>query len=290
MVFPRSAVKSIQALPLVEGGAADRFGFGNRELALACASHSGEPEHAALAGAMLERAGLGEAALECGAHWPREEFARALARQGREPSQLHNNCSGKHAGFLCACCHAGVEHRGYVGADHWMQEEVRGALEAVTGARHGDENRATDGCAIPTYAVPLKSLALGMARMGTGVGLSPERAKAARRLFAACMAEPFLVAGTGRADTAMMAAARGRVFTKTGAEGVFCASLPELGLGVAVKCEDGAARAADAAVAGVLAGLVEGELRGALEGMARGELRNWNGVVVGEVRAVRGDG
>jgi L-asparaginase II len=118
-VFPRSAVKAIQALPLVESGAADHYGFGDRELALACASHSGEPEHVALATGMLAKASLEGSALECGAHWPSSQEATvALARSGRMPSALHNNCSGKHSGFLCACRHLRINHPGYVGADH----------------------------------------------------------------------------------------------------------------------------------------------------------------------------
>ena len=253
-VFPRSAVKSIQALPLVESGAADAYGFGDRELALACASHRGEPAHAALAAAMLARAGLDSGALECGTHWPADHRATIeLARSGGTPNPLHNNCSGKHSGFLCTCRHLGLPHRFYVGADHASQVMVREAMEAVTGARHGPENRATDGCSIPTYAIPLASLALGFARMATGAGMPAARAAAARRLFAACMAQPWYVAGTDHADTRIMQLAPGRIFVKTGAEGVYCAALPELGLGIALKCDDGAGRAAEAILAAVLA-------------------------------------
>jgi L-asparaginase II len=256
-VFPRSAVKAIQALPLVESGAADAYGFGDRELALACASHSGEPAHVKLAQAMLAKAGLDRTALECGAHWPSSHDATiALAREGGVPNALHNNCSGKHAGFLCTCVHAGIAHHGYVKSGHALQEMVRDAMQAVTGAAHNVDHCGTDGCSIPTYAVPLRSFALGFARMATGRGFAPERAKAAKRLFVACMAEPFLVAGTGRADVALMQAAPGRIFVKTGAEGVYCAALPELGLGIALKCDDGAGRAAEAMIAAVLAKLL----------------------------------
>lgn len=253
-VFPRSAVKAIQALPLVETGAADAYGFGDKELALACASHSGEVRHAELAKAMLAKAGLDESALECGSHWPSgHEATVALARTGASPSQLHNNCSGKHSGFLCVCCHEGIDHQGYVGIGHRFQQLVRETMEQVTGAKHSEDNAAVDGCAIPTYAVPLKSLAVGFARMTTGNGLAPERAKAAKRLMSACMAEPFYVAGTGRACTRLMEAAPGRIFVKTGAEGVFCAAVPELGLGIALKCDDGAGRAAEVAISTILA-------------------------------------
>ncbi|TGQ46835.1 asparaginase [Mesorhizobium sp. M00.F.Ca.ET.216.01.1.1] len=259
-VFPRSAVKAIQALPLVESGAGEAFGFGDRELALACASHSGELAHVELAQAMLAKAGLDKTALECGAHWPSSHEATiALARAGGAPNALHNNCSGKHSGFLCTCVHAGIAHRGYVKASHALQEMVRDAMQAVTGAAHDVDRCGTDGCSIPTYAVPLRSFALGFARMATGVGFEPVRTKAARRLLAACMAEPFLVAGTGRADVALMQAAPGRIFVKTGAEGVYCAALPELGLGIALKCDDGAGRAAEVMIAAVLAKLLRSD-------------------------------
>ncbi|WP_309084127.1 asparaginase [Chelativorans sp.] len=286
-VFPRSAVKAIQALPLLESGAADALGFGNREIALACASHSGEPAHTELARTMLAKAGLDEDAYECGAHWPTGHKALIeLARSGGEPGQIHNNCSGKHAGFLCTCVHRGIDHHGYVGHAHPLQEMVREALEDVTGAAHTSDMRATDGCSIPTYAVPLKNLAQGFARMATGAGLSRGRAAAARRILSACMAEPFYVAGTGRADTAMMEAGRGRIFTKTGAEGVFCAAIPELGLGIALKCDDGAGRAAEVMVAAVLRLLLAADdpLRAALAVMARPVLKNWREIEVGLMR------
>lgn len=285
-VFPRSAVKAIQALPLVESGAADALGFGARELALACASHAGEPEHVALARDMLRRAGLTQAALECGAHWPSGAAGFALARGGGGASQIHNNCSGKHAGFLCTCAHAGLDPRNYVAAGHPAQQAVREALESVTGAPHDPAAMGIDGCSIPTYAVPLRSLALGFARMATGLGLSPHRAAAARRLLHACIAQLWFVAGTGRADTALMEAGAGRIFTKTGAEGVYCAAIPELGCGIAVKCDDGAGRAAEVVVAAVLARLMrdDGEIAAKLQALAAPALRNCNGIEVGGLR------
>lgn len=286
-VFPRSAVKAIQALPLIETGAADAYGFGDRELALACASHSGEPAHVELAQAMLAKAGLDKSALECGAHWPSSHDAEiALARAGGSPNPLHNNCSGKHSAFLCTCVHTGIEHHGYVKAGHALQEMVRDAMQAVTGAAHGAEDWATDGCSIPTYAVPLRSFALGFARMATGTGFGPARAKAAKRLFAACMAEPFLVAGTGKADVALMQAAPGRIFVKTGAEGVYCAALPELGLGIALKCDDGAGRAAEVMIAAVVAKLLHADktLAAKLVELANPAIASRIGAKVGALR------
>ncbi len=298
-VFPRSAVKVIQALPLVESGAADRYGLGEEELALACASHSGEPRHAALAAAMLGRAGLDAAALECGAHWPsRAEAARDLARDGGEPSALHNNCSGKHAGFVCAACALGEEVAGYVAPEHRVQRECKAALDALTGYAAPEGTCGVDGCSIPTWPAPLRALALGFARVGTGRGVGPVRALALRRLRAAVAAHPWAVAGTGRADTVLMGALGARAFTKVGAEGVHCAALPELGLGIAVKCGDGAGRAAEVVMAALIARFLRlgsedggdgaegsGSTAGAaVSALARPVLRNWNGIAVGSLR------
>jgi L-asparaginase II len=283
-VFPRSAVKAIQALPLIETGAADAYGFGNRELALACASHTGQAVHTELAASMLSRAGLDERALECGAHWPFNHDAMvALARSGQEPTALCNNCSGKHSGFLCVCQHAGLDHRGYVAAGHPFQEMVRETMQEVTGAEHNADNSAIDGCSIPTYAVPLTSLALGFARMATGQGLELQRANAAKRLLEACMAEPLLVAGTGKADTALMRTGPGRIFAKVGAEGVYCAAVPEIGLGIALKCDDGTERAAETMVAATLARLLHADkdLSARLTSLANAPVKSRIGAEVG---------
>ncbi|WEX87747.1 asparaginase [Sinorhizobium garamanticum] len=286
-IFPRSACKAMQALPLVESGAADAYGFGAKALALACASHSGEPEHVALAAEMLAAAGRDVDALECGAHWSFDQ--KTLIGQARSievPSALHNNCSGKHAGFVCACCHSGTEIRGYVGYDHPIQQEIRGVMESLTGAILAHDNCGVDGCSIPTYAVPLKGLAHGFAKMATGAGLAAERARASRRLIEACMAEPFYVAGTKRACTRLMKTAPGRIFAKTGAEGVFCAAIPEKGIGIALKCEDGTTRAAEAMVTATLARFFadDPQLHAALMAQANHSMRNWNGIHVGDVR------
>ncbi|NRP18130.1 hypothetical protein LPJGGPFB_01360 [Ensifer adhaerens] len=286
-VFPRSACKAMQALPLMESGAADAYGFGNKELALACSSHSGEPEHVALAAKMLAAAGRDVSALECGAHWSSDQKTLiGQARSMEAPSALHNNCSGKHSGFVCACCHSGTEVKGYVGYDHPLQQEIRGAMESLTGAVLGRDNCGVDGCSIPTYAVPLKGLAHGFAKMATGVGLAPERARASKRLIEACMAEPFYVAGTKRGCTRLMETAPGRIFAKTGAEGVFCAAIPEMGIAIAVKCEDGATRAAEAMVTATLARFFqdEPEVQAALMAQANHTMKNWNGIAVGDVR------
>ena len=287
-VYPRSAVKALQALPLIESGAADQLGLTAREIALACASHSGEEAHVALARAMLARAGRDERALECGAHWPLgERAARALARSGAVPSALHNNCSGKHAGFICIACAHGIDPKGYTAPDHPVQREVAAAIANVTQARLDEDMRAIDGCSIPAYAIPLKALALGFARFGAGRRFTTARGKAAARIRAAVAAHPGMVAGPGRFDTEIMTILGGRAFTKSGAEGVYCAALPELGLGVAVKADDGAGRAAQVMMAALLdrlGGFDEG-LRAKLAPFVQPRLVNWSGIAVGVLRA-----
>ena len=286
-IYARSAVKALQALPLVESGAADRLGLSEAEIALACASHAGEPEHVATATAMLAKAGRDETALECGIHWPASEAAgRALAAAGQSPSALHNNCSGKHAGFICLACAQGVDPKGYVASGHVVQREVTAALAGMTGTRLGDDNRAVDGCSIPAYAMPLRALALAFARFGTGQGLSPERARAAARIRAAVAAHPFMVGGTGRFDTDIMTLLGPRAFTKGGAEGVLCAALPEKGLGLAVKADDGAGRAAQIMMAALLDrfGGFDDEARLGLSSFLTPALRNWNEIAVGGLR------
>ena len=287
-VYPRSAVKPLQALPLIESGAAERYGFGDQEIALACASHGGEPAHVEVANRMLARAGLDASALECGAHWPSHQAStQALARSGGAPSALHNNCSGKHAGFVCLACAAGADHHGYVKAEHVVQREVRGAIEGLAGASLSADQCGIDGCSIPTWAVPLTTLAHAFAKFGTGQGLGLERGKAAARIRAACAAQPYFVAGTGRFCTEIMNLFGARVLVKTGAEGVFCGALPELGLGVALKCDDGATRAAEVAMAGIIARFLpmSDEERAAFDRFLRPALRNWNGIEVGGLRA-----
>jgi L-asparaginase II len=278
-VFPRSAVKAMQALPLIESGAADRFGLTPQELALACASHSGEPAHVAGAAGILAKTGLSEDALACGAHWPLDAKS---AREAGAPTPLHNNCSGKHAGFLCVACAMGTPTEGYETPGHAVQREVKAALEDVCGEKLDEARRGLDGCSIPTYAISLRGLAHGFARMATGRGLAPQRAAAARRLMAAISAHPFLVAGTGRFATRAMELLAGRAVTKTGAEGVFCAALPELGLGLAVKADDGATRAAEAMIASLISRFMKTPQ--GFAALARPKLVNWRGAEVGEIR------
>ncbi len=252
VVLPRSACKILQALPLVESGAADAAGLGTEQLALACASHSGSRLHTGLARRWLAGLGMGERDLRCGAHVPiDQEAAHDLYQRHARPDQFHNNCSGKHCGFLTANRHyrGGTE---YIDPGHPLQKAVRQATEEVTGTEV--RGFAIDGCSAPNFAVPLRGLATAMARIATADrSLSGARAKAAIRLREAMIAHPELVAGEGRASTELMRACRGKAAVKSGAEGVFVAILPERGLGIAVKIDDGNGRGSQAAIAALLA-------------------------------------
>ena len=298
-VYARSAVKGLQALPLVASGAAERFGLTDEELALACASHGGMAEHVATASSMLAKAGLDADVLECGVHWPSNELAaRTLAANGQTPCALHNNCSGKHSGFAClGALMAGDADRargllrGYVEPDHVVMREIGASLESATGTRLADAPRATDGCSIPTYGIPLRTLAHAFARFGTGAGMTPERARAAARLREAVAAAPLMVAGAGRLDTRLMGHFGTRMFCKVGAEGVYCATLPELGLGIALKMDDGnTARAAEVAVVALIESLLalDDADRAFVAPLRDVELRNWNGRRVGRLAAAGG--
>ncbi|WP_237151521.1 asparaginase [Oryzibacter oryziterrae] len=287
--FPRSAVKPFQALPFIESGAADKFGFGNAELAYSFSSHNGEARHIATTRSMLAKAGLDESCLVCGAHWPnREDDHAAIHAAGGKPLKVHNNCSGKHAGFLCTAVAMGVSPEGYHKAGHPVMDEVIAAGAFMTGTPHAQDICGIDGCSIPTFAISTRSMAHGFARFVTGVGLGPERAKAADRLRLAAAADPFMVAGTGRFCTRAMAALGDRAMVKTGAEGVFTAAIKSLGLGVALKIDDGAARASEAVTAAILMKLLkispDDAAHAEMTKLANPTIKTWAGELAGEIR------
>ena len=263
-VYPRSAIKALQALPLVESGAADAAGLNDKELALACASHSGEQVHVETARSMLAKSGLSEDALACGSQWPiGEEAARALAANGQEPNPLHNNCSGKHSGMLTLATHLKFLTQGYECPDHPVQQRIRQTIEEMTGEAAAPRMCAIDGCSVPTWAMPLRGLAQAFARLASLSGLSTERAVACKRLIHACTSEPHMVEGTGRFSTGVMRALGAAAFVKGGAQGMYCAAFPEHGIGMALKIDDGAGRGAQAAAAHVIAAVFAGKTGGA---------------------------
>jgi L-asparaginase II len=285
-VYPRSAFKMMQALPLVASGAAEAFALTQEELALACASHSGEPMHTAAVGAWLEKIGAAESDLACGPHLPYDEpVAHAMVRARERPTRLHNNCSGKHTGFLTLAKHLGAPFAGYVELDHPVQRAVKGALARLCSRDAQTMPWGIDGCAAPNFAMSLTELATGFARLATGEGLDADEARAAATLQVAVRTKPLYMSGTGRACARLIEAAKAGTTVKTGAEGVFTAAIPGLGLGVALKAADGASRASETIIAGVLASLgvldPDGETG---QSFLAAPVKNWRGDVVGERR------
>jgi L-asparaginase II len=281
--FPRSSLKPVQALPLVESGAADAFGLGPEQLALACASHSGEPMHTGRVAAWLERIGCTEQDLACGAHPSRfEPVVEAMIRAGEKPTRIFNNCSGKHTGFLTVARHWDVAIKGYEHRHHPVQEAVEKALCELAGVKSVEAG--VDGCTAPAFALPTAAYARALAKFADPKSIAKPRAEAMRRLVAAMTAHPELVAGTGRADTILMRAAKGRAATKAGAEAYYAAIVPEAGLGIALKIDDGAGRASETAIAAILDRLgLPGDDKDARD-VLRAPIRNTRGAVVGERR------
>jgi len=289
-VFPRSAVKSMQALALFTSGAAAKFQLSDEELALACASHQGEDAHVAGVTHFLSHLGLSVSDLECGTHAPTSPVAReALRERHEQPTALSNNCSGKHSGMLATSVALGAETHGYVGREHPTQVAVREAIETVIGEKLSTDRVGTDGCSIPTWAAPLDAFALGFARMATGEGLADDISAAARRIFDAATAHPFLVGGSNNLDTEAMTAFGGRLMLKGGAEGVYCGAVRDRGLGFALKIDDGHAAASRALVAALLLEIAgpDGAEAALLQGYARQPTKNVRGFEVGALAARR---
>ena len=290
-VFPRSSVKPLQALPLLESGAAARFRVSDRELALACGSHGGEPEHVATAGEWLARLGRTDADLVCGPQPPiNEAAAAALVRADRQPSRLHNNCSGKHLGFLTLAMHVGAPLQAYGHPDHPVQRLVRRVLSEMGGTALTSAPVAGDGCGVPVIGMPLAAIARGFARLARPAELPVERADAVRRVVSAMTAHPHLVGGTDRFDTLVLASGNGAVVVKGGAEGVCAASILRPAMGVALKIDDGAKRAAETAMAALLALYCNGDgpLGETITAFRQRPVLDTRGLPVGVVRPAPG--
>jgi L-asparaginase II len=284
-VYARSAVKPFQALPLVEDGVLDRLAFSEEELALACASHSGEPVHVALAESMLRKAGLTEAALACGPHAPfHGDSARELRRRGRQPGRVHNNCSGKHAGMLALAIAHGWPPEGYHRPDHPVQQRMLQEMVRWCDVPPSDVVLGTDGCGVVTFGLPLRQLALGFARFSAAAA---QGEPGPDTVVGSMVRHPRLVGGTDRLCTRVMEVARGRLFVKVGAEGVYCGGAPDARLGFALKVEDGAGRAAEAALVALLRELelLTAAEASELQRFAEPPVRNTRDEVVGAVRA-----
>jgi L-asparaginase II len=300
VTYWRSCAKPIQVLPLIEDGGADALGITDAEIALACASHNGEPRHLAVALSLLEKAGCAERDLECGPHPSLSPaIAREMAGRGEKPRKLHSNCSGKHAAMLALARHHGWPTEEYRKAEHPVQRRLLKEVAAWTGVAEDKIGQGTDGCGVVSYALPLRSMALAYARLGvrdpgSGVregalpgpgSLTPEPARAAaERVIRAIVAEPFLIAGTGRLCTEVIASSRGAVIAKVGADGVYCATVPGARLGFAMKVEDGDMDAARPALLAFLESLAPGAVRVA-DSFRSPRIKNTLGEEVGHLEA-----
>ncbi|MFT5292138.1 MAG: L-asparaginase II [Planctomycetota bacterium] len=285
--YARSSIKALQALPLLETGAAERFGYGEDELALAIASHNGEAIHTERVGKLLARMNLGEADLLCGSHLPMDSAVRfALRREQAKPNALHNNCSGKHAGFLALALHLGANPAEYLEPDSPGQTLVREAIASMAGRDADALIPGIDGCSAPNYRLPLASLALAFARLTNPDGLTPERRGNCLRLTAAAAAYPELVAGSRkRLDTDLMRATGGRLFAKIGAEAIYVIGQRGGDRALALKVDDGGKRGLDALVFGLLdrLGWLKADEREALAKWCETRLLNHAGLEVGSV-------
>lgn len=286
-IFPRSSIKALQALPLIESGAADAYGFEAKHFALACSSHNGQAIHKELAEDMLSRVGVNDTCLECGATLPGLHKDKVeLAKSGGAAAAIYNPCSGKHAGFIAFAKHVGLPVDGYVKLENRVQKEIAGVLEDTIGTPHNNDNYGIDGCSIPTFKTPIDRLAIACAKFGVGNDPSSERSSAMITLRDACLKHPEMVAGEKRACTMLMRAMGNRAFVKFGAEGVFTASLPELGLGITMKARDGSQRAIEVAIASIIERyleLDEAEEK-LMSTIIRPPLKNANGIEVGRLR------
>ena len=256
VTYLRSSAKPLQALALIETGAADAFGLTPDEIAVTCASHSGEPVHVKTVRSVLAKAGVAEGALHCGTHPPIDRVsARDLAAAGKQPTEVHCNCSGKHSGMLAVCSRMGWPTDGYWQIDHLLQQLILRNVAAMAGVAPASVSIGTDDCGVPVHGMPLAAMATAFARLASPAALAPDRAAAARRIVAAMQANPYLIAGRGRFTTELMERCRPAVVAKSGAEAVYCLGLPELGLGMALKILDGTSRATYPATVEVLAQL-----------------------------------
>ena len=286
-VFPRSAIKALQALPLVQSGAAAAFGLNGKEISVACASHGGEKVHVDTVRSILRKAGLEEEALLCGSHWPLyAPAAREIAAKKEIATSVHNNCSGKHAGMLATAKHLGEPLADYVNRKHPVQQRIEAVISEFCDTSLEEAPCGTDGCSVPTWALPLDAMALGFARFSVSSNNHSAWGNSCSTIIDAVRHQPMLVAGSDRFCTKIMTAVP-RLFAKTGAEGVYCGCVPHAGIGITVKCDDGASRAAEVIFAKALASLDiwhEDEKHLLLE-HSQSDLKNHNGIIVGQLRA-----
>jgi L-asparaginase II len=299
VTFPRSSMKPFQALPFIERGGAEVFGFTDQEIAIMCASHSGTAAHQQVLTGMHEKIGTQESDLDCGVHWPGDAETRTAMRiAGEEPRPFHHNCSGKHTGMLAYARLRDVDIQDYLNPSHPIQVSIRETLVEMVELSPEALSMGIDGCSAPVYAFPLRNMALGVAKLADPVALDLKRANACRKITKAMMSHPTMIAGPGKFDTQLMTIAKGKVFSKGGAEGyqiigvmpgVMFAASPALGIAIKIADGDTSGRARAAVSMTILEAL--GILdEGAIEAMrpfGSVPLKNWRKLIVGEIRPVK---
>jgi L-asparaginase II len=285
--FARSTAKLIQALPVIESGAADRFGFTDAELALLCASHNGEEQHVDTAASILGKLGLSAEHLQCGVHEPLHQPTSLSMRASRvDPTSLHNNCSGKHSGMLALAVHRQTPHEHYLSIGHPIQKEMLDAVSDLCNLSSESIHIGVDGCGVPVFGMCIDRLALAYARLGYPEGLSESRANACNRIIQAIQKHPHYLAGTDRFDTRLAEITQGRIIGKMGAEGVFAITVPDSGVGIVIKIEDGNQRALYPTAVEVLKQLnflTASEVM-ELSSFHMPAIHNWQGTEVGRIR------
>lgn len=289
LISPRSSLKSLQALPLVESGAADAFGLGDEEIALACASHNAEPVHMELATRWLVKMGLDVKDLQCGGHLSiNTERAHEMIRTGENLkfTGLHSDCSGKHCGMLTVARHMGAPVENYTAFDHPVQKRIFETISEMADYAIGRESCGTDGCSAPNPAIPLKNLTLAFSRLLNPDNLPFLRAAACRRILDAIAKHPYLIGGKDRFDTLLIGATKGNILGKIGAEGNYMALIRDKGIALYMKVEDGAFERASCPVLGTLLrrlGALDDAADTALASFTRPVLKNWKGLAIGRV-------
>ena len=289
LTYARSSMKPIQAIPIMETGAADRYGLDQTDLSLCCASHSGEERHRLRVLSILHRAGLPEEILQCGAHPPKdEESYKELLRQGGELTPVYSNCSGKHSGMVVTAAHMGEDTYTYHLPEHPVQLRIMNAIAELTCYPKEEIHIGIDGCGAPVHRLPLSNLAWGFARLAVPDAIAnPARREAVRKITAAMVAHPEMVGGNQRYCTDLMRVFKGRIIGKSGAEGVYCLGDRELGLGIAIKIEDGNSRGKFAVMNEILRQLGIGtssELCD-LKSYSDPDITNMKGKIVGQIKA-----
>jgi L-asparaginase II len=279
VTYWRSCAKLFQVIPLIADGGADALGITDEEIALACASHNGEPRHLAVATSLLRKAGCTEEDLACGPHPSLSPaVAREMAERGQKPRKLHSNCSGKHAAMLALAKYHGWPKVDYRKPGHPVQKRLLTEVAHWTGVPEDQIGQGTDGCGVVSFGLPLKAMAFAYARLGAG------RSEPAKRVLRSIAAEPFLIAGTGRMCTDVIASSAGKVIAKVGADGVYCGTIPDARLGFAMKVEDGDMDSARPALLALLEILAPGAVKVA-DSFRRPVIKNTLGEDVGELKA-----